>query len=59
MEIRVAESAWKLGYYVCKRIKLNKRTTTCQKKNVYKNNRYIQTMTQHDRNEKLISEEKY
>jgi len=37
---------------------LNKCTTTCQKK-VYKNNRYIQTMTQHDMNEKLISEEKY
>jgi len=37
---------------------LNKCTTTCKKK-VYKNNRYIQTMTQHDSNEKLISEEKY
>jgi len=37
---------------------LNKSTTTCQKK-FYKNNRYIQTMTQHDMIKKLISEEKY
>jgi len=58
MEIWVAEYAWKLGYFVCKRIKLNKCTTTRQK-NVYRNNRYIQKMTHQDRNEKLISEEKY
>jgi len=32
---RVAKFAWKLGYYVCKCIKL---VYTCQKKN-YKNNR--------------------
>jgi hypothetical protein len=48
----------KLGYPSLHENVLNKGTTTCQKK-VYRNNRYIQTMTQQDRNEKLISVEKY